>query len=185
MDKAEYENLRRETLERQEQYLRDNPEIGAWVKTKKALLRLIQVYWILHFALYMVIMLQQQSLTWGMAGVETVKLLFQLLWMLVWLNPRGRWQLGVMLYVSAAFNLVLLMQEGQILLKTIHYLFYMPFLSMLLYGALMVLEVLVPFLLLVIAIYLTVPKKHREWSDRAWAMYSSAASGLNDTVNKR
>lgn len=185
MDKTEYENLRRETLEKQEQYLRENPEIGAWVRKKKLLLRFLQGYWILHFMLYLLIMVQQQSLTWSLVGMEIFKLLFQLLWMLIWVNPRGRWQLGVMLYVSAAFNLALLMQQGQMLLKTIHYLLSMPFLSMLIYGALMLLEVLVPFLLLGIAVYLTAPKKHREWSDQAWAMYSSTAPGLNDVVNKR
>lgn len=185
MDKVEYENLRRETLEKQAQYLRDNSEIGAWVKTRKMLLRFLQGYWILHFVLSMVIMALQHSLTGGVAGVEIFKLLFQLFWMFIFVNPRGNWRLGIMLYVSAVFNFMLLIQNGKMVLELFSYLPALPVLSMLLYGLLIAMEVLAPFLLLVIAIYLTVPKKHREWSERAEVMYKSTAQELNDMVNKR
>lgn len=182
MDKTEFEKKRQEVLLRQKQFLEENPTIGAWVKTKKILFRFLAVYIMLHTAVSMGIMAWMRNLTVGAAGVEIVKLLFMLLWLKLFLNDRGGWRLNIMLYVSAAYNFMTLIQNKDLLLGVIENLSFMPLVPALLYVILMAMETLLPVLLLAIAIYLTVPGKHREWSEQAEAMYKATMQDLGNAV---
>lgn len=182
MDKTEFEKKRQEVLLRQEQFLRDNPTIGTWVKIKKILFRFLAIYVMLHTAVSIGIMIWLKELTVGAAGVEIIKLLFMLLWLKLFLNDRGGWRLNIMLYVSAAYNFITLIQNKDLLLGVIEYLPFMPLVPALLYVILMVMETLLPILLLAIAIYLTVPGKHREWSEQAEAMYKTTIQDLRDAA---
>lgn len=182
MDKTEFEKKRQEVLLRQKQFLEENPTIGAWVKTKKILFRFLAVYIMLHTAVSIGIMVWLKNFTVGAAGVEIVKLLFMLLWLKLFLNDRGGWRLNIMLYVSAAYNFMTLVQNKNLLLGVIEYLPFMPPVPALLYIILMIMEALLPILLLVIAIYLTVPGKHREWSEQAESMYKATMQDLRDAA---
>ena len=182
MDKIEFEKKRQEVLLRQSQFLEENPEIGAWVKTKKILFRFLAVYIMLHAAVSIGIMVWLKNLTVGAAGVEIIKLLFMLLWLKLFLNERGGWRLNVMLYVSAAYNFITLIQNKDLVLGVIEYLPFMSLVPALLYAILIAMETLIPIVLLAIAIYLTVPRKHREWSEQAEAMYKTTMQDLRDAV---
>ncbi|MDE7284743.1 MAG: hypothetical protein K2N85_14340 [Lachnospiraceae bacterium] len=184
MDKNEYKKQRQITLQKQEQFLIDNPEIGKWVKMKKLLFRLLAGYWIFHTVISIIIMAMQQMLTVSEITRMVFMLLFQLLWMAAFMNPRGGWRLNLILYISAAYNLLMLVKNGAIMMETASYLPYMPLTVALTYGVLMLMEILVPFLLLAAAIYLTAFSNHREWSEQAEEMYKETFQELQDTVKK-
>ena len=184
MDKNEYKKQRQITLQKQEQFLIDNPEIGKWVKMKKLLFRLLAGYWIFHTVISIIIMAMQQMLTVSEITRTVFILLFQLMWMAVFMNPRGGWRISLILYFSAVYNLFKLAQNGAIMLETASYLPNMPSTVALAYGILMLTEVLVPFLLLAAAIYLTAFSNHREWSERAEEMYKETFQELQDTIKK-
>lgn len=184
MDKAEFERKRQSILQEQEQFLADNPEIGRWVKTKKILFRFLAGYWILHTAISIIIMAMQQSLTVMEAAKAVFLLLFQLLWMGAFMNSRGGWRINLILYAAAACNFYLLISNGAIMMETVSYLPDIPLPLALAYGMLMLMETLVPFILLAIAIYLTAFRSHREWSEQAEAMYKETMQALQDAVKK-
>lgn len=129
-------------------------------------------------------MAMQQMLTVSEITRTVFILLFQLMWMAVFMNPRGGWRISLILYFSAVYNLFKLAQNGAIMLETASYLPNMPSTVALAYGILMLTEVLVPFLLLAAAIYLTAFSNHREWSERAEEMYKETFQELQDTIKK-
>ncbi len=182
MDKAEFESRHQEMFRQQSRFFEDNPEIRKWVETKKILFWVLAGYWIVHWVVSIIIMIQMQNLTAAVAGIEIFKMLFQLLWMKVFLNHMGSWRLNIMLYVSAVYNGVMLIQNGRMVLESISYFPYMSFGSVLLYCILIGMEVLAPLLLLAVAIYLTVPSRHRKWSEQVEAMYKETTQVLQDTV---
>lgn len=184
MDKAEFERQRQSILQEQEQFLVDNPEIGKWVKTKKILFRFLAGYYTIHTVISIAIMAMQQSLTVMEAVKYIVFLLFQLLWMAAFMNPRGGWRINLILYIAAAYNFYLLISNGAIMIETVSYLPYVPLSVALIYGILILMETLFPFILLAVAIYLTAFRNHREWSEQAEAMYKETAQVLQDAVKK-
>lgn len=182
MDQATKEALeaqRQEILQRRAQFFADHPELDTWMKTKKIIYRFMAGYLIVHSILSIIAMALTQNLTGMALTSEIVKCLFGLFWLLLFLNPTGTvsWRLHIMLYVSAVYNLVLLLNNSDILRETILMLPQMPLGYMLLYGSLLVMETLFPFLLLVIATYLIAFPKHREWSEQVEAMLKSPMQG--------
>lgn len=184
MDKGEFKRQRQIILQKQEQFLIDNSEIGKWVKMKKLLFRILAGYWIFHTVISIIIMAMQQMLTVSETTRTVFLLLFQLLWMAAFMNPRGGWRLNLILYISAAYNLLMLVRNGAIMLETASYLPNMPFSVALAYGILIIMEILAPFLLLAAAIYLTAFSNHREWSEQAEEMYKETFQELQDTIKK-
>lgn len=184
MDKEEYKRQRQFTLQKQEQFLVENPEIGKWVKMKKLLFRLLAGYWIFHTVISIIIMAMQQMLTVSEMTRTVFILLFQLLWIAAFMNPRGGWRINLILYISAAYNLLMLVRNGAIMLQTASYLPNIPFTVALAYVILMLTEILAPFILLATAIYLTAFSNHREWSEQAEEMYKETFQELQDTIKK-
>lgn len=186
MDQAEKEALeaqRQEILQRRAQFFIDNPELAAWMKTKKMIYRFLAGYLILHAALSIVILALSEILTGKDFGMEIAKCLFGLFWLYLFTNPSGTgsWRLHVMLYVSAAGNLMTLLNNRVIIRSTFLALQQIQPRYILLYGALMVMEILYPALLFIIATYLMAFRKHREWSEQVEAMYKSSIQGTTDS----
>lgn len=134
MDKEEYKRQRQIILQQQEQFLIENPEIGRWVKNKKILFRFFAGYWSFHTIISIIIMAMQQMLTVSEITKTVFMLLFQLMWLAVFMNPRGGWRISQILYFSAVYNLFKLAQNGAIMLETASYLPNMPFTVALAYG---------------------------------------------------
>ena len=68
-----------------------------------------------------------------------------------------------MLYVAAAYNLVMNITNYQ---RSLQYILPQVFQELPISGLLFLMEILVPFLFLGIALYLTLPKAHREQAER-------------------
>lgn len=179
-DKAALEAQRQEILQRRAQFFADNPELNTWMKTKKIIYRFLAGYLVLHALLSIVIMAVSQTLTGQSLSIEVIKCLFGLFWLLVFVNPSGTgsWRLHVMLYVSAVYNLVTMLNNSATIRDIILALPQMQPGYMLLYGCLIVMDILYPVLLLIIATYLMAFRKHREWSEQVEAMYKSSMQGM-------
>lgn len=179
MDQAEKEALeaqRREIMQRRAQFFIDNPELAAWTKTKKIIYWFLAGYLILHSVLSIVVMTMSGILTSRDLIMELVKCLFGMFWLFLFTNPSGtgNWRLHVMLYVSAAGNLMTVLNNSALVQDVLLTLPQMQIGYMLLYGGLIVMELLYPALLFIIATYLIAFRKHREWSEQVEAMYKSS-----------
>lgn len=181
MDQAEKEALesqRQEILQRRAQFFINNPELAAWMKTKKMIYRFLAGYLILHTVLSIVVMALSEILTGRDFGIGIAKCLFGLFWLYLFTNTSGTgsWRLHVMLYVSAVGNLMTVLNNRAIIRSVILTLPQMQPGYMLLY-VLLVMEILYPALLFIIATYLMAFRKHREWSEQVEAMFKSSIQG--------
>ena len=169
MDRQDYELKKQEVASAQEranqsreQFYRDNPELGQWLKRKKAVLLMLVIYWILHTVFSMIYMVQVHDLTNKDAAITVVRLLFQVFWLYVFTNPQGGWRMNIILYFWALLNLGMLLTNISAMINNA-----LPRISRFpTLGIVMLMETLVPFLLLGVAIYLTAPKKHRIMSEQ-------------------
>lgn len=169
MDRQDYELKKQEVASAQEranqsreQFYRDNPELGQWLKRKKAVLLMLVIYWILHTVFSMIYMVQVHDLTNKDAVITVVRLLFQVFWLYVFMNPQGGWRINIILYFWALLNLgMLLTNISAMINNALPHVSRFPVL-----GIIMLMETLVPFLLLGVAVYLTVPPKHRMMSEQ-------------------
>ncbi len=177
MDKAEYDILRRQALAEKEQLYQAEPDVAAWVKKKGLIFKVVAGYWILHAALLAALMMQMDSMD-GF-GMEIFKLLFQLLWIWVFMAPEGSWRLSVILYFSALMNFATLLQYPGGFASILDCIREMSLL-----GVVMLMESLVPVLLLGIAIYLTAIPRHRELSERAEAISKETAEKIKKYMNQ-
>lgn len=159
MTKQEREMQRTQMLAEREQFYRNYPEISRWVKTRRTLRNLLLAFWILHTVLSLILFAQMQAL--DNVNMEVFKLVMQLFWLCVFLNPEGGWKMNLIVYVWALTNFGLLAMNASDMLETLPYLSQMPLL-----GVVMFMEALIPFLLLALALYLTVPAKHRAMSEQ-------------------
>lgn len=157
MDKQELERQRKQILAEKEQFYRNNPELSNWVKMRKVLRNILLIYWIMHSVFSFVLMMQIQVMD-GI-GMEIFKLLIQLLWICAFLNPEGGWRMNIIVYVWAVSNFVLFIRGASFVFEALP---YMPWL----YLVVVSMEVLAPFLLLGIALYLTAFPKHRAMSEQ-------------------
>lgn len=175
--KQEIEIKRQKALEYRAQFLRENPEIESWIKKRKTLLLIVVIYWILHTVISLIVMVQMQSLTGTQALGEIVKLLFQLLWLWVFMNPQGGWRFNLILYFWGLANLATLLAQLGDVLGSLPYISQMPLL-----GVLMIMEILVPFLLFGAAIYLTAIPNHRKMSEQIETVGKQIAEQLKGEV---
>lgn len=170
MDNQEIARRQRQVLEEQRQLLaKENPEVANWIKTKKVIRNVLLLYLALHTVFTIIVMLQAE--TSGSIAMEIFKLLFQMMWLCVFVNPEGSWKLSLIVYFWALANLAILLQAAGDLIGSLPYIFVLPA-----YGIVVIMEILAPFLFLVVAIYLTAFPKHRNWSEQAKMFRDKMAS---------
>lgn len=104
MDKEEFKRLRQQLIDQEKQYYSENPDIGALVKTKRIIRRVVSIFWVLHSVLTLLVMLQMHTLTGFGVGLEIFKLLFQLLILNAVLSPEIGWRVHLLMYLYAAAN---------------------------------------------------------------------------------
>ncbi|MCM1412633.1 MAG: hypothetical protein NC305_19135 [Lachnospiraceae bacterium] len=178
MNKEQFADYKRQFLEDKKQAYEAEPDVARLVRTKRLLWRILAVYHAVDFALAIIASVQlQQDMDYGL---WCAKALFQFFWLYVFISPEGTWRINVMLYVSAAYNMITVINNcrqilqnlslqgisSQEVLQSLPYFFQeQPVWA---FGLLM--EMLLPFLLLGIAMYLTLPKSHREQAERVQAI---------------
>lgn len=169
--KEQYASMQRQLMEKKERMLEKEPEVKRWHKRKKIILKVFAAYMVIHAVVSVIAMMQMQMHINYAAQIFT--LLFQLFWLVIFINPEASWQPNIMLFVSAAFNAL---QAFQILngysqtqmAYVMKNLVRKPAL-----GIMILMELLVPFLFLGLGCYLTLPKAHRELSERVQAINKS------------
>lgn len=177
INKEEFEEQKRQVLEEQKRFLEDNPELGRWVGRKKLLRRLLMGWMLVHFIFVLIIMSRTDALQGAAVGTEVVKLLFSLLWIAVFLNPAGGWKMNLIVYVWAASNFAVLITNWDIYKDFALYFSLMPVISIS-----MLMEILVPFLLLLIAVYLTAIPKHRDYSQQVEQNYKETMQKMQNAL---
>lgn len=173
MDKQELERQRGQILAERQQFYSNHPELADWVKKRKIIRNILLIYWILHSVISFILMMQMQTMD-GI-GMEVFKLLIQLFWLFLFLNPEGSWKINLIVYIWAVSNFALLLMNASNMLDTIQYIPYMPLL-----GVVMLMEFLVPFLLLGVALYLTAVPKHRAMSEEVEDMLKGTMQKMKD-----
>lgn len=161
MDKEQYAKYKQQFLEAKRAAYEAEPDVYHLVKTKRMFLKVLVIYWGVHFLLFTITSIQMQLEINYL--LEIVKTLFQIFWLAVFISPEGSWRINVMLYVSAGYNLVTGINTYR---QSLQGVLLQIFQEMPLLGILFLTEILVPFLLLGIALYLTVPKSHRLQAER-------------------
>lgn len=165
MTKEEHEYLKQQFLEERERAYDAEPEVKNWIKTKQTIFRVLALYWIIHAVLSNIALWQMG------AGVhvltDILAPLFQLFWLFVFISPSGTWRVNAVLYFWALYNFALNLNNYMHNLQghLLEVIAQMPVL-----GIVFGMEIMVPFLFLGIACYLTLPKRHRELSERAEAI---------------
>lgn len=162
MNKEQYKNLKQQFLEEKRKAYEAEPDVYNLVKAKRLFWRILAVYWIVHFVLATINSIQMQLNTNYL--LEIAKTLFQVFWLYVFISPEGSWRINVMLYVSAAYNV---MMGINIYRQSLQGILPQVFQAMPLLGLLFLMEILIPFILLGIALYLTIPESHRQQAERA------------------
>lgn len=162
MTKEEHAALKQQFLEERERAYDAEPEVKNWIKTKRNIFRILAVYWIIH-AVFSSVALHQIGSGFNLL-MDVLRPLFQIFWLYVFISPNGSWRINMVLYFWALSNMVLNLNNYMHNLQgyVLEMVAQMPVL-----GAVFGMELLVPVLFLGIACYLTLPKKHREWSERA------------------
>lgn len=177
MANEEFARQKQQFLQQKEQFYRENPMVGKWVKTKRLLWRIMAVYLIVHSALSVIVMIQTQD--YGAITFEVLRCMFGLLWSGAFISPEGGWRFSIMLYLSAAYNVGMLVKNASLMAESLPYLAWMPAL-----GVLYVMEVLAPFLLLALAIYLTAFPKHRALSEQVEAFNKNLNAEFQNSLKK-
>ncbi len=177
MDKEYFEQQRNSVLAEQEQYLREHPDVAEWVKKKRIILRVVLLYWLIHFVMVTIVSQQMGMLTMGTIVKDTFALLFQLMWLFVFLNPQTGWRMSLIVYLWAMVNYVQLMTSIKDMMDIM-----LNVEQMLLVKVVIIMDIFVPFLLLIVALYLTAFPKHRLLSEQAEEMYGRTNQALRDMV---
>ena len=83
-----------------------------------------------------------------------------------------------MLYVMAAYDFAALLRNSKAMEELAEYLSCLSVASGMAYRALMWMEVIYPLILLVMALWLTVPRRNRELSEEISAMFQESVKDL-------
>ncbi len=169
--KEQYANMQRQLMEKKERILEKEPEVKRWLKLKKTILKVFAAYMVIHAVVSVIAMLQLQMHINYVAQIFT--LLFQLLWLAVFINPEASWQPNIMLFVSAAFNALQAFRILNGYSQTQMIYLMQDLVGKPAFGIMILMELLVPFLFLGLGCYLTLPKAHRELSERVQAINKS------------
>ncbi len=89
MTKQEREMQRSQCLLEKELFYKNRPEVSRWVKTKRLLRNLLMAFWVLHAVFSLFFFAQMELLDSG--NMEVFKLMMQLFWISVFLNPEDEY----------------------------------------------------------------------------------------------
>ena len=178
MSKEQYANWKQQFLEDKRKAYEAEPGVYNLVKTKRLFWRILAVYWAVHFVLSTVASMQMQVEMNYL--LEIVKTLFQIFWLYVFISPEGSWRINVMLYVAAGYNLVLCINIYQ---QSLQGILLQVFQQLPILGLTFLMGVLVPFLLLGMALYLTLPKSHREQAERVQMILKSLQEEYKNKIS--
>lgn len=177
MDQQELKELQKQIVEEKKQAFQAEPELARWVAIRKTLLLIALGFWLAHELFALMLIFQMHS---GGVAKEIVKCLFQIFWLCAFMSPEAGWKLNLILYLSAFVNfaaVIMVYEDVSLLLAVI--------MKNPLFGILVCIEVLFPFLLLGIAIYLTAFPKHRELSERVEMISKQAAEELKEYTRRK
>ena len=176
MYKEQYANWKQQFLEDKRKAYEAEPGVYNLIKMKRLFWRILAVYWVVHLVLSAIVSIQMHT---DMNYVlEIAKTLFQIFWIYVFISPEGTWRINIMLYVSAAYNLMMIITNYR---QSLQGILLQVFQALPIFGLVFVMEVLIPFLFLGIALYLTLPKSHREQAERA----QSILKGLQEEYKNK
>lgn len=162
MTKEQYADFKRQFLEEKQEAYEAEPDVYRLIKTKRLFWRILAVYFSVHCALTVIVSIQMHLDTNYL--MEIAKTLFQIFWLYVFISPEGTWRLNIMLYLSAAYNLITFINQSCRSLQD----FFPQFIQeMPIFGILFFMEALLPFLFFGTALYLTLPSAHRKQAERA------------------
>lgn len=178
MSKEQYANWKQQFLEDKRKAYEAEPGVYDLVKTKRLFWRILAVYWAVHFVLSTVASMQMQVEMNYL--LEIAKTLFQIFWLYVFISPEGSWRINVMLYVSAGYNLVLCIN---IYHQSLQGILLQVFQQLPILGLTFLMGMLVPFLLLGMALYLTLPKSHREQAERVQMILKSLQEEYKNKIS--
>lgn len=161
MTKEQYADFKRQFLEDKQRAYESEPNVYRLVKTKRLLWRILAACLVIHCALTIIASIQIQADNNYL--LEIARTLFQLFWLYVFISPEGTWRLNIMLYISAAYNLITIAKQYQAFSAGL----FLQFLQeMPVFGSMFFMEVLLSFLILGTAFYLTLPMAHRKQAER-------------------
>lgn len=162
MDKEQYANWKQQFLDDKRKAYEAEPGVNNLIKMKRLFWRILAFFWVVHSVLSTIASLQMQMHINYV--VQIARPLFQIFWLYVFISPEGSWRINIMLYVSAAYNLVMAITTYQ---RSLQGILLQVFRELPVLGLTFLMEVLIPFLFLGVAFYLTLPKSHREQAERA------------------
>lgn len=176
MTKEEHQALKKQFLEEKQRVYDAEPQVKNWIEKKRTIFRVMAVYWIIHAVLSSVA-LHQMGSGFNLL-IDIVRPLFQLFWLYVFISPNGTWRINLVLYFWALTNLALNLNNY---MQTLQGYFWEITGQMPVLGIVFGMEALVPFLFLGVAGYFTLPKKHRELSERAQTIQKELSESFKTT----
>ena len=185
MDRQEQVRQQRQIIDGQRRrYYEMNPDVDRWVRRKRVIRNTALIYCALHTIITIILMLLTEPS--GSIVMEAAKLLFQMLWICVFISPEGSWRFSLILYLWALTNFTMTIRYIADIADSTAYIFrsvgnFVSAVSsaavtmtavvdlsyQLLYGVVLIMELMAPLLFLAAAVYLTAFPMHREWSERA------------------
>lgn len=160
MNSEELKAKQQEAIDQYKRALESEPEVKKWVDHKKKL-RLFAILYLLAY--YVVEFMAYNSVNADINMTRlVVKFLFGVFWMSLFLLPTAAWKVSDIFYISAIWNFFSLAK-----LYGNQKDFSIYFQHGALYSIFFIMSVAIPVLQLVLACWLTIPKKHRELADRA------------------
>lgn len=185
MTKEQYADFKRQFLEEKQKAYEAEPDVYRLIKTKRLFWRILAVCLAIHCALTIIASIQIQSDINYL--FEILRTLFQIFWLYVFISPEGTWRLNIMLYISAAYNLITVINQSRSSLQDVFPQFIQFIQEMPIFGILLFMEVLLPVVFLGIALYLTLPGAHRKQAERVQEiikeLQESQKSKMSGTVS--
>ncbi len=160
MSNEELREKQQEVMDEYKRKLSSNSAVSKWVNQKK-MIRLIGVIFLLAYFGIQYLAFQSVKAEINVA-LLVVKALFGIFWFTFFILPTGPWKASLMFYLSAAYNFADIVN---FYMKNGDFSFYFSNGPML--EIYFIMSVLIPILFLLLACWLTIPKKNRELADQA------------------
>lgn len=160
MNNEELRVKQQEVLEQYKRNIDAQPDVKKWISHKKILCLIA----IIFIATYYVV----EYLAYNSVNAEinvrrlAIKAIFAILWMSLFLFPTAAWKVNLIFYASAIWNFVSLFRMDFNQREISAYFQNGPLIAIF-----FIMSVAIPILLLVLACWLTIPKRNRELADRA------------------
>jgi len=108
-----------------------------------------------------------------------LKPLFSIAWFAFFISPTAHWKMGLMFYVSAIYNAMDIvkayMNQGG---------FSVYFQNGPLWAIYLIMAILIPVLFLILAIWITIPQKNKELSEKAQELNKEFVENLKKVNGK-